>query len=105
DSHFRSSVLLIIRVDQLIGGGSPRETVHIGQLALKSGIWPLKEYIDGKVTHTKVPRKRVPVEDYLSLQGRFRHLFEPTRNEKLLDEIQARVDSYWEKIEQDEAEK
>ncbi|OOY92740.1 pyruvate synthase, partial [Solemya velum gill symbiont] len=83
----------------------PRETVHIGQLALKSGIWPLKEYIDGKVTHTKVPRKRVPVEDYLSLQGRFRHLFEPTRNEKLLDEIQARVDSYWEKIEQDEAEK
>jgi pyruvate ferredoxin oxidoreductase beta subunit len=80
----------------------PRETVNIGQLAVKSGIWPLKEYVDGKVTHTKVPRKRVPVEEYLSLQGRFRHLFEPTRNHKLLDEIQARVDSYWDKVKQDE---
>jgi pyruvate ferredoxin oxidoreductase beta subunit len=77
----------------------PRETVAIGRLAVKSGIWPLKEYVDGKVVHTKVPRQRVPVEEYLKLQGRFRHLFEPQRNEKLLAEIQARVDRYWEAIE------
>jgi len=74
----------------------PRETVNIGRLAVKSGIWPLKEYVEGKVVHTKIPRKRVPVEEYLKLQGRFRHLFEPERNEKLLAEIQARVDRYWE---------
>ncbi len=78
----------------------PKETVKIGRLAVKSGVWPLKEYVDGKVVHTKIPQQRVPVEAYLKLQGRFRHLFEPQRNEKLLAEIQARVDRYWAKVEQ-----
>jgi pyruvate ferredoxin oxidoreductase beta subunit len=35
------------------------------------------------------------VEDYLKLQGRFRHLFEPERNATVIGEIQARVDDYW----------
>ena len=73
----------------------PQETVEIGKLAVKTGVWPLKEYVDGKVTHTKRPHPRVPVEEYLKRQGRFRHLFEPQRNEALLSEIQARVDAYW----------
>jgi len=74
----------------------PRETVEIGKLAVKTGIWPLKEYVDGKVTHTVIPRQRPPVEEYLKLQGRFSHLFEPERNEELLREIQQRVNDYWE---------
>jgi len=73
----------------------PKLSVEIGKLAVKTGIWPLKEYIDGQVVHTKVPRQRVPVEEYLKLQGRFRHLFEPERDEALLAELQAKVDSYW----------
>lgn len=77
----------------------PKETVNIGRLAVKSGIWPLKEYMNGKIVHTKVPRKRVPVEEYLKLQGRFRHMIEPDRNEKLLAEIQEKVDRYWEEVE------
>jgi pyruvate ferredoxin oxidoreductase beta subunit len=77
----------------------PKLTAEIGKLAVKTGVWPLKEYIDGKVVHTKVPRQRPPVEEYLQLQGRFKHLFAPERNEKLLAEIQARVDAYWQGIE------
>lgn len=76
----------------------PRETAEIGKLAVKTGVWPLKEYINGVVTHTKIPRQRPPVEDYLKLQGRFKHLFKPKRNEELLTEIQARVDAYWEAV-------
>jgi pyruvate ferredoxin oxidoreductase beta subunit len=76
----------------------PKLTVEIGKLAVKTGIWPLKEYIDGKVVHTKVPHQRVPIEDYLKLQGRFRHLFEPQRNDALLQELQAKVDAYWESV-------
>ena len=79
----------------------PRETVQIGQLAVKSGVWPLKEYVDGRVTHTKVPRQRVPVEDYLKRQGRFAHLFAPRRDEALLGEIQAKVDAYWAAVDGD----
>jgi pyruvate ferredoxin oxidoreductase beta subunit len=78
----------------------PQQTVEIGKLAVKSGVWPLKEYINGEVIHTKVPKQRVPVEEYLKLQGRFTHLFEPQRNDALLTEIQAKVDRYWQDITQ-----
>lgn len=76
----------------------PRESVEIGKLAVKTGIWPLKTYFDGHVTHTKIPQKqdrRPPVEAYLKRQGRFAHLFYPQRNEAVLTEIQHRVDRYW----------
>ena len=73
----------------------PRESVDIGKLAVKTGVWPLKEYVDGKVVHTKIPHSRLPVEEYLKKQGRFKHLFTPERDDALLQEIQGRVDSYW----------
>jgi pyruvate ferredoxin oxidoreductase beta subunit len=76
----------------------PKDSVDIGKLAVKTGVWPLKEYVDGVVTHTRVPRDRPPVEDYLKLQGRFAHLFHPARDEALIEEIQARVDHYWEEV-------
>ena len=77
----------------------PRESADIGKLAVSTGVWPLKEYIDGKVLHTKVPKQRQPVEDYLQKQGRFAHLFAPQRNEQLLQELQNSVDSYWAEVE------
>ncbi len=76
----------------------PGESVEIGKMAVKTGVWPLKEYVDGKVVHTKVPHQRRPVEEYLKRQGRFSHLFHPQRNEALLKEIQAKVDGYWEGV-------
>lgn len=76
----------------------PSQTLEIGRLAVATGIWPLKEYIDGRVVHTRVPRPRAPVEDYLARQGRYRHLFEPVRNAALIAAIQAGVDRYWQAI-------
>ena len=77
----------------------PRDSADIGKLAVTTGVWPLKEYIDGQVIHTKIPKQRQPVETYLEKQGRFAHLFEPQRNEQLLQELQNSVDSYWAEIE------
>ncbi len=62
---------------------------------MKTGVWPLKEYENCVVTHSKITRERLTVEDYLKKQGRFAHLFQPQRNETLIAEIQARVDAYW----------
>jgi pyruvate ferredoxin oxidoreductase beta subunit len=73
----------------------PKEAVAIGKLAVKTGVWPLKKYIDGKVVHTKIPQDRLPVEEYLKTQGRFAHLFSPVRNEAMINEIQQRIDNYW----------
>lgn len=77
----------------------PRDSADIGKLAVTTGVWPLKEYTDGQVIHTKIPKQRQPVETYLEKQGRFAHLFEPQRNEQLLQELQNSVDSYWAEIE------
>ena len=74
---------------------APRDSADIGKLAVATGVWPLKEYIDGQVVHTKIPKQRQPVEAYLERQGRFAHLFEPRRDEQLLQELQDSVDSYW----------
>lgn len=46
------------------------------------------------VVRTYLP-KRSPVEDYLKLQGRFRHLFEPAAQREAIAHIQSRVDAYW----------
>lgn len=74
---------------------APRDSADIGKLAVTTGVWPLKEYIDGQVVHTRIPKQRQPVEAYLERQGRFAHLFEPRRDEQLLQELQDSVDSYW----------
>ena len=77
----------------------PSLASEVGRLAWRTGCFPLKEYVDGRVVHTKVPRPRAPVEEYLKLQGRFRHLFEPELRRDLIDEVQARIDAYWEAAE------
>ena len=37
-------------------------------------------------------RRRVPVEEYLKRQTRFRHLFSPVRRDDVIARIQARAD-------------
>lgn len=75
----------------------PAHTPEVARLAVETGMWPLKEAINGEVTHTHLP-KRKPVEEYLRLQGRFRHLFEPIRQDEAIQHIQGRVDQYWQGV-------
>ena len=61
-------------------------SIKLGRLAAETGIFPIYEIENGKYKITvDVPKLR-PVEDYLKLQGRFRHL-----SEELISEIQSRV--------------
>lgn len=76
-------------------GFDPELSIDIGKLAVQTGIWPLKEYVGGNIEHTKMPKNRRPVEDYLKIQGRFEHLFKPQPQADLIAEIQLRVDAYW----------
>ena len=72
----------------------PAYTPDVSRLAVECGMWPLKEAVNGEVVHTYIPERR-PVEEYLKLQGRFRHLFEPVKQEEAIRHIQERVDAYW----------
>jgi pyruvate ferredoxin oxidoreductase beta subunit len=48
--------------------------IKMGRLASETGVFPLYEVENGKYRMTIKPDKLRPVEDYLKLQGRFRHL-------------------------------
>jgi pyruvate ferredoxin oxidoreductase beta subunit len=52
------------------------EAVLMGKLAAQTGLYPLLEYTDGKLSATSLTTAFVakPVEEYLKKQGRFKHL-------------------------------
>lgn len=83
-------------------GFEPELSDELAHLAVETGIWPLKEALGGKVRHTYMPNHFRPVSEYLEPQRRFRHLFQPQRNDTLLAEIQAGVDAYWNRVRQEE---
>ncbi|MFQ9442927.1 MAG: pyruvate ferredoxin oxidoreductase, partial [Eubacterium ventriosum] len=43
------------------------------------------------------PKNRLPIEDFLRTQGRFKHLFKPG-NEHLIEKFQKEVDRRWEDL-------
>ena len=76
-------------------GFDPAISYDIAKLAVETGIWPLKEAVHGDVRHTYIPNHFRPVVEYLEPQRRFHHLFKPTRQEDVLNQIQANIDAYW----------
>ncbi len=97
--HLQGPRLIIALAPCPTGWGyDPQQTVEIGKLAINTGIWPLKEYLNGTVAHTHIPRKRLPASDYLQRQGRFSHLFSPHHQQETISEIQEQIDAYWQSV-------
>jgi pyruvate ferredoxin oxidoreductase beta subunit len=72
---------------------APELAVDISRLAVQTNVFPLYEVVNGQYILTKKIKKRKPVEGYLKLQGRFRHL-----DKKTIQEIQKRVDQEYEAL-------
>jgi len=71
---------------------SSEMTVQLSRLAVETGVFPLWEVEGGdlgRLKITKMPKVRKNVEEYLGLQGRFRHI---VKNPDMLARIQAEVD-------------
>jgi len=68
------------------------DTIKVARLAKETGLFPVFEATDGEVSAVSKIRERRPVEEYLQLQGRYRHLFQPSRREDVLVHIQAIAD-------------
>ena len=60
-------------------------------------VWPLYEIENGKWKLTYEPKRKKPVEEFLSRQGRFKHMFRPG-NEWMIENTQEYVDDQWEKL-------
>ena len=74
------------------------KTVEVARMAVQSGFWPLFEVDGGKWSMTKVKGEKLPLEEFLKVQGRFKHLFKP-RNEELLAQLQQECDDYYAYVE------
>lgn len=80
------------------GWGYPTEDLmQINKLAADTCYWPLYEVVDGKYKITYKPAKKLPIEEFLKPQKRFRHMFKPG-NEWMIEDFQKIVDSRWEKL-------
>jgi pyruvate ferredoxin oxidoreductase beta subunit len=72
---------------------APDLSVRLGRLAVETGIFPLYEVENGKYTLNLDPSPLRPAQDYLKLQGRFRHL-----SEGMVKQIQDRVTKDYEAL-------
>ena len=77
----------------------PKFSHELGMLAIETGLWVLYEIIDGELilngaskAIAKGMRKRKPVEQYLTRQGRFAH-FTPEDTQY----VQSKVDDMWDR--------
>ncbi|MGD8880304.1 MAG: hypothetical protein PVI82_00345 [Desulfobacterales bacterium] len=66
---------------------------RVSTLAVETNIFPLYEAIDGLQYRLTYHSKELPVEDYLSVQGRYAHL-----TSEQVESIQAETDRAWQDL-------
>ncbi|GAI85263.1 unnamed protein product, partial [marine sediment metagenome] len=80
-------------------GYNPKDSIEIGRLAVQTGFWPLYEVINGKFILSKDskrfldPTKRKPIEEYLTIQKRFR-----TISDSQIEDYRLYISDQWEAI-------
>ena len=80
------------------GWGYPTEDLMtINKLAIETCYWPLYEVENGKYKITYKPAKKLPIEEFLKPQKRFKHMFKPG-NEWMIEEFQKEVDRRWQAL-------
>lgn len=73
------------------------DIMEICRLAVETCYWPMFEVVEGEWKLNYEPKKKLPIEDFLRPQGRFRHLFKK-ENEWAIEAFRAEVDRRWEQL-------
>ena len=80
------------------GWGYPTDMLmQINKLAVETCYWPLYEVVDGKYKINYKPANKLPIEELLKPQKRFKHMFKPG-NEWMIEEFQKEVDRRWDEL-------
>ena len=78
-------------------GYNTEDLMLINKLAIETCYWPLYEVVDGVYKISYKPAKKLPIEEFLKPQKRFKHMFKPG-NEWMIEEFQAEVDRRWQEL-------
>jgi len=73
------------------------DLAEICRLAVDTCAWPMYEIENGHWRITYEPKKKLPIEEFLCRQGRFKHMMKKG-NEWMIEEAQTYVDEQWEKL-------
>lgn len=65
---------------------APELTFQVGKLAVETGLYPLIEYENGKLTAVRQIHPK-PAEEYLKVQGRFKHLLDKPDEIRIIQAI------------------
>jgi pyruvate/2-oxoacid:ferredoxin oxidoreductase beta subunit len=68
-------------------------SIKITRMATKSCVFPIFEVQDGNYTVNILPEDKIPVEDYLQAQGRFREM-----GSEMIQAVQKQVDRRWQEL-------
>ncbi|MBE9531244.1 MAG: pyruvate ferredoxin oxidoreductase [Proteobacteria bacterium] len=75
----------------------PQDSMSHAEYAVDSCFWPLYEVEEGVLKVNYKPKNKMPIRDWLKMQGRFKHLFKGD-NEELLKKFQDQVDKDWQRL-------
>lgn len=78
-------------------GYATDDLMNINKLAVETCYWPLYEVENGKYTVNYKPKNKLPIEEFLRPQKRFKHMFNPG-NEWMIEEFQKEVDARWQEL-------
>ncbi|KKQ51165.1 MAG: Pyruvate synthase subunit PorB [Parcubacteria group bacterium GW2011_GWD2_38_11] len=91
------SFLLVLQPCTQLWKFPTSEYVAVGKLATETNFWPLYEIEDGKYKINNVQKNPKPIEEFLKVQGRFKHLF-ADKNKDVIVDIQNKVDDNLSKL-------
>lgn len=75
----------------------PEESIETAKLAVDTCFWPLYEVENGILKVNYKPKEKKPIEEWLKMQGRFKHIFKP-ENKWMIQKFQERIDKEWERL-------
>ena len=67
------------------------DAITLSKAAVASCYWPLYEIEDGKLKVNSKPKEKLPLDDFIKPQGRFKHLYAP-ENEAILKQLKEDVE-------------
>ena len=72
-------------------------SIEAARLAVQTRLWPVYEVDHGRIIINIKVNKPKPVEEYLKIQGRFRHLLKP-ENREVVERLKRYIESNWNRL-------
>ncbi len=91
--EFEGSKYIQIHCPCVTGWGiNSNNTIKVAKLAVETALYPIVEYENGELVRVRKIKEKKPVEEYLKLQRRFRHLFKHPKGREIIEELQRIAD-------------